>query len=79
MDAETIIIVRSNHPNFRYAIVDSKYNFIGNLTKISEARTYYKRDVRIGSIKIKRDLSFMLDMVSIIERTKSLSQKRLSN
>lgn len=75
LDHTTIIVVRSNHPNYKYALVDDKYNFIGNLTKISEASSYYKREVKEGVIQIKRNLSFTLDMVSQMERTKSISRK----
>ena len=67
-DCSAVIVVKSNHPNFKYALLDSNYKFIGNLKSISEASKYYKCEKSLGVMQIKRDLGYVLDMKSTLEK-----------
>jgi len=70
-----IIIVRNNHTRYRNALVNKDYNFVGNLSRISEAREKYERDIKIGTVRIVRDFGYTFDMASHQQMVKDLGKK----
>ena len=54
-------VIRSNHPKFRYCIINSRNQLVSHIDKISDAKRYYRNEIKLGIIEMRRDLTKTYD------------------
>lgn len=58
----TIIKIRKGVNGYRYAACDSNGYWIANLTRLSDARKHWQREIKAGAIILIRELDKAPDM-----------------
>lgn len=55
-DKVTIIYIRRGKNGFPYAAYTASGDFIGNLERLRDAREHWKRQIKLGIVKLVREL-----------------------